>query len=78
MIGWSDCDAVESIPGKMSGAWVLKGTRFPIQALFDNLDDGATIEEVADWFEVDEAKLHEVLKFLSDHSATPVSAAEAS
>src|SRR5207248_7896307 len=37
-LDWSQCSAVESIPGKVSGAWVLKGTRMPVSAIFENLD----------------------------------------
>ncbi len=42
---WRDCDAVEQIPDKVSGAWVFKGTRVPLRALFENLRDGASVEE---------------------------------
>ena len=40
-LDWSQCPAVESIPGKASGAWVLKGTRMPVSAIFENLEAGA-------------------------------------
>ena len=30
-LDWSRCAAVESIPGKVSGAWVFKGTRTPVR-----------------------------------------------
>ena len=52
MIDWSQCPAVESIPGKVSGAWVLKGTRTPVKALFENLEAGMSIEEVIERFPV--------------------------
>jgi len=39
-LDWSQCPAVESIPGKVSGAWVLKGTRMPFSAIFENLEAG--------------------------------------
>ena len=42
---WQDCDAVERHPEKYSGAWVFRGTRVPLAALFENLRDGASIEE---------------------------------
>ena len=45
-LDWSQCLAMESIPGKVSGAWVLKGTRTPVKALFENLDAGMSIDEV--------------------------------
>ena len=50
MVDWSACPAVESVPGRLSGAWVFKGTRVPVSALFGNLAEGATVEEFLDWF----------------------------
>src|ERR1022692_2941105 len=49
-LDWSQCPAVESIPGKRSGAWVFRDTRTPVSVVFDNLEAGATIGEVMDWF----------------------------
>ena len=49
-LDWSKCLAVESVPGKVSGAWVFKGTRVPVKALFENLEDGARIDDFLDWF----------------------------
>ncbi len=50
MIDWGQCSAVERIPEKVSGAWVFKGTRVPVRALFENLESGATIEDFLNWF----------------------------
>jgi uncharacterized protein (DUF433 family) len=50
MMNWSQCPAVERIPGKVSGAWLFKGTRVPVKALFENLESGATIDEFLEWF----------------------------
>lgn len=50
MIDWSQCAAVERIPGKVSGAWLFKGTRVPVKALFENIEGGATIAEFLAWF----------------------------
>mgnify|MGYP002779312846 CR=1 FL=1 len=50
MLDWSSCPAVERIPDKVSGAWVFRGTRVPVKALFENLEDGATVEEFLEWF----------------------------
>jgi uncharacterized protein (DUF433 family) len=47
---WRTCRAVERIPGKLSGAWVFRGTRVPVRALFENLRDGASIEDFLLWF----------------------------
>ena len=43
-LDWSQCPAVESVPGKVSGAWVLKDTRMPVSAIFENLEAGASVE----------------------------------
>ena len=50
-LDWSQCSAVESIPGKVSGAWVLKGTRMPVSAIFENLEAGASIDDIMQWHE---------------------------
>jgi uncharacterized protein (DUF433 family) len=49
-LDWSQCPAVESIPGKVSGAWVFKDTRMPVAAVFENLDDGVTIDELTELY----------------------------
>ncbi len=50
MLDWSQCPAAERVPGKVGGAWVFKGTRVPIKALFENLEDGARVDEFRAWF----------------------------
>src|SRR6185436_13332928 len=50
MIDWSTCAAVERDPDRVSGAWVFKGTRVPVAALFENLEDGALASQFVDWF----------------------------
>jgi uncharacterized protein (DUF433 family) len=50
MIDWSSCPAVERDPQRASGAWVFRGTRVPVTALFQNLDDSAQLSEFVDWF----------------------------
>jgi uncharacterized protein (DUF433 family) len=50
MLDWSQCPAVERTPGKVSGAWLFKGTRVPVKALFENLESGARIDEFLEWF----------------------------
>jgi uncharacterized protein (DUF433 family) len=47
---WEMLEAVERSPDKVSGAWVFRGTRVPVSALFENLRDGASIEEFLEWF----------------------------
>jgi uncharacterized protein (DUF433 family) len=50
MLDWKDCGAVERSAGKVSGAWVFKGTRVPAKALFENLEDGARVDDFLTWF----------------------------
>jgi uncharacterized protein (DUF433 family) len=50
MLDWKDCLAVERAPDIVSGAWVFKGTRVPVKALFENLEGGATVDEFLEWF----------------------------
>jgi uncharacterized protein (DUF433 family) len=49
-ISWLTCPEVERTPGKVSGTWVFRGTRVPVRALFENLRDGASIEDFLQWF----------------------------
>ena len=66
MIDWSSCPAVERDPKRVSGAWVFSGTRVPVSALFENLEDGADISEFVEWFPgVSEEQARQVL----DHAA---------
>jgi uncharacterized protein (DUF433 family) len=50
MLDWSQCPAVERQQDKVSGAWLFKGTRVPVKALFENLEAGASVEEFLQWF----------------------------
>jgi len=50
MIDWNTCTAVEREPDRVSGAWVFRGTRVPVTALFENLEDGAQVADFAAWF----------------------------
>ena len=45
MIDWSTCNAVERDPERVSGAWVFRGTRIPVAALFENLEDGVPVHQ---------------------------------
>jgi uncharacterized protein (DUF433 family) len=47
---WDSCSEVERQEGKVSGAWVFKGTRVPVRALFENVEDGASIDDFLEWF----------------------------
>ncbi len=50
MADWETCPAVESVPGRLSGARVFKDTRVPVSSLFGNLAEGATVADFLDWF----------------------------
>jgi len=63
-LDWSQCPAVESVPGKVSGAWVLRGTRMPVAAIFENLEAGANIDDILEWFEgLDREQVKAVIEF---------------
>ncbi|MGI8745306.1 MAG: DUF433 domain-containing protein [Bryobacteraceae bacterium] len=62
-LDWSQCPAVESIPGKVSGAWVFKDTRMPVSTVFENLESGASIDEIMEWFDVTREQVVAVLEF---------------
>jgi len=62
-LDWSQCPAVESIPGKVSGAWVFKDTRMPVPIVFENLEAGATIDEITEWFHLTREQIVTVLEF---------------
>jgi len=62
-LDWSQCPAVESIPGKVSGAWVLKGTRMPVSVIFENLEAGMSISEITEVFDVTEGEVKAVVHF---------------
>jgi len=49
-LDWSRCPAVESVPGKLGGAWVFRNTRMPVAAVFENLEDGVTIDELVELY----------------------------
>jgi uncharacterized protein (DUF433 family) len=62
-LDWSQCPAVESIPGKVSGAWLFRDTRMPVSIVFENLEAGATIDEIMEWFDVTREQVVAVLEF---------------
>ena len=63
-LDWSQCQVVESMRGKMSGAWVLKGTRMPVSAIFENIEAGASIDDLMEWFDgLDREQVKAVIAF---------------
>ena len=71
ILDWSQCPAVESIPGKVSGAWVFKDTRMPVATVFENLEAGLTVEEVMEEFDVTREQLNAVLEFVTRSLEAP-------
>ena len=64
-LDWSQCPAVESIPGKVSGAWVFKGTRLPVATVIENLED-LSIDEVIEQFDVTREQVMAVPDFVAE------------
>jgi uncharacterized protein (DUF433 family) len=65
-LDWSQCPAVESVPGKVSGAWVLRGTRMPVSVIFENLQGGASLDDIMKWFEgLDREQVKAVIEFVA-------------
>ena len=62
-LDWSQCPGVESVPGRLSGAWVFRNTRMPVSAVFENLEAGATIDEIVEQFDISREQINEVLEF---------------
>jgi uncharacterized protein (DUF433 family) len=63
-LDWSQCPAVEKVSGKVSGAWVLRGTRMPVATIFENLEAGASIDDVLGWYEgLDRKQVQAVIEF---------------
>jgi len=70
-LDWSQCSAVESIPGKVNGAWVFKGTRTPVSIVFENLRDGMTIEQLMEQYPLTRVQIIAALEFAADSVAAP-------
>ncbi|MEO7142470.1 MAG: DUF433 domain-containing protein [Bryobacteraceae bacterium] len=68
-LDWSQCPAVESIPGKVSGAWVFKDTRLPVATVIENLED-LSIEEVIEQYDVTREQIAAVLDFVAQSLKT--------
>jgi uncharacterized protein (DUF433 family) len=63
-LDWSQCPVVDSIPGKVSGAWVLKGTRMPVSAIFESPEAVASLNDIAAWFDgLDREQVKAVIAF---------------
>jgi uncharacterized protein (DUF433 family) len=71
MLDWSRCPAVESVPGRVSGAWVFKDTRLPVATVIENLED-LSVDEVMEQFDVTREQINAVLDFVAQSLKTPV------
>jgi len=65
-LDWSQCPAVESVPGKVSGAWVFKGTRMPVQTVFANLEAGMSVQEITEVFDVKAEEIEAGVHFVTE------------
>ena len=73
-LDWSKCSAVESVPGKVSGAWVFRGTRIPVAAVFENLEDGLSLDEIVRLYDgLTREQVRAVLEFAAESLAIPTS-----
>lgn len=72
ILDWSQCPAVESVPGKRSGAWVFRDTRTPVSVVFDNLEVGASIGEIMEWFHLTHEQVIAVIEFAARSLDVPV------
>ena len=70
-LDWSQCPAVESVADRRSGAWVFRDTRMPVSAVFENLEAGASIEEIIEQFDLTREQISAVLEFAA-RSLDPV------
>jgi uncharacterized protein (DUF433 family) len=70
-LDWSQCPAVESIPGRVSGAWVFHGTRMPVATVFENLEAGASVEDIMEWFDLTREQITTVLDFAARSLGAP-------
>ncbi len=69
-LDWSQCPAVEGVPGKRSGAWVFKGTRMPVATVFENLQD-MSVNELVEEFGVTQEQVQAVLEFAAQSAEAP-------
>jgi uncharacterized protein (DUF433 family) len=70
-LDWSQCPAVESVPGRLSGAWVFRGTRMPVSSIFQNLEYGSNIGEIIEQYDVTREQIQAVLEFAARSLGPP-------
>ena len=74
-LDWSQCPAVESVPGRLNGAWVFKNTRMPVSAVFENLEARASIQDIIEQFDITREDVNAVLEFAARSCEAPLSPA---
>jgi uncharacterized protein (DUF433 family) len=74
-LDWSQCPAVESVPGRRCGAWVFRDTRMPVATVFENLEAGASIAEIVEQFHVTHEQIKAVLEFAARSLDAPPASA---
>jgi uncharacterized protein (DUF433 family) len=63
-LDWSQCGAVERAPGKVGGVWVLRGTRMPVATIFEDLEAGANLDDILEWYDgLDREPVKAVIEF---------------
>lgn len=62
-LDWSQCPAVESVPGKVIAAWTFRNSRTPVKLIFENLEDGMTVDEIIEQYPVSREEIKAVLDF---------------
>ena len=62
-LDWSQCPAVERVPGRLGGAWVFRNTRMPVSAVFENLEAGASVDDIVEQFDITREHINAVLEF---------------
>jgi uncharacterized protein (DUF433 family) len=73
-LDWAKCPVVESVPGKFSGAWVFRGTRIPVAAVFENLEDSLSMDEVVGLYDgLTREQVKAVLEFAAESLELPSS-----
>ena len=70
-LDWSQCPAVESVPGRVGGAWVFRDTRMPVAIVFQNLEVGASIDEIMEWFHLTREQIVTVIAFAAQSLEAP-------
>ncbi len=75
-LDWAQCPAVESVPGRRSGAWVFRDTRMPVATVFENLEAGSSIDEIIEQFHVTRDQIQAVLAFTARSLETPMEPAD--